>query len=53
VATASDEHFTEFVEWQSDHEPAIIERDTVAAAINRMNAAFPSEESATWTEASL
>lgn len=47
------EHFTEFVEWQSAEPAPIIEQATIAAALRRLDAAFPSEESDTWTEASL
>ena len=53
AATQSRQRFTEFVEWQSAGEPPIIERDTIAAALRRLDTAFPSEEADTWTEASL
>jgi hypothetical protein len=43
----------EFVEWQSAEDAPIIERETIAAALRDLNAAFPSEESDTWMEASL
>lgn len=40
-------HFTEFVEWQQPH---FLQQAGVASALDALNAAFPAEESDTWTE---
>jgi hypothetical protein len=53
VSQQASDRFTEFVEWQSANEPPIIERANIATAMDRLNAELPSEESETWTEASL
>jgi hypothetical protein len=52
-ATRDDSHFTEFVEWQSPSNNAIIDNTEVNAALDSLNAAFPFEESDTWKEAGL
>lgn len=49
-AARSDDHFTEFVEWQAEAADIFIARADVGTAIESLNAAFPSEESDTWTE---
>jgi hypothetical protein len=46
----TDDHFTEFVEWQAAASGVMIDRAQVATAIESLNAAFPSEESDTWME---
>lgn len=52
AARAAERHI-EFVEWQSAEDASIIELEKIAAALKQLDAAFPSEESDTWMEASL
>jgi hypothetical protein len=51
TATSTAGLFIEFIEWQSAPGDAIIERDSVSAALRQLDAAFPLEESETWKEA--
>jgi hypothetical protein len=53
VHHAASEFFIEFVEWQSSGNEAIIDRAVVRAALRDLDAAFPSEDSETWKEATL
>lgn len=52
-AAEAGNHFIEFIEWQSRHSDAIIERAEIAREIQALNAVFPFEDSQTWKEANL
>ena len=43
--------YTEFVEWPASADLPIIDRDPLRHALERLQKAYPSEDSATWQQA--
>jgi hypothetical protein len=52
-AERSGDRFIEFVEWQGVEGRSIMEHAAVAAALDNLNASFPTEDSNTWLEAKI